>query len=165
VWSIILCLPLHITSTELSTKTFGFGPFGNGNMNFNNGNFSSLDQTYNITVDEQRLLLKLQYFKLSSRAAIPETNRFLKFAFDAYPGYTGQAYVLDSDKMSIRLILTQPIPARLLNLIELYDLIPRGAGVGIKYINGYNRVFGFGPFSNGNLNFENGNFIPDGTLD
>lgn len=161
VWSLILCLPLHIGDENIDKPVWGFDPKNNGYVNFDNGNFSDVDDEYNISLEEQRLLLKLRYFQLTSRAAIPEINRFLKFAFDELDGYTGQVYVLDSLKMSIRVISTGDLNPKLVNLIEKYDLIPRGAGVGIEYWLNIENVFGFDPFDNGFVNFDNGGFIPD----
>lgn len=159
VWSIILGLPLHINDNpDLPHPTFGFGPESNGYMNFENGNFTDVDSTFDLTLEEKRLLLKLRYFQLVSRGAIPEINQFLKFAFEGFPG---TSYILDTLKMEIKFVCTFEMSLRLRYLIKLYDLIPRGAGVGIKYLTNITALWGFGPEGNGYNNFNNGNFILD----
>jgi hypothetical protein len=66
--------------------------------------------------------------------------------------------------MSMTYVFNFDISANLFDAIKYdpdstqsgYDLLPRPAGVGIKYIVNNGTIWGFGPL---NQNFENGNFI------
>lgn len=149
VWSIILNLPLVIEPVpDPSRKTFGFGPY---RKNFNNGNFSDVNSPTRLTTEEKRLLLRLRYWQLVSRGAIPETNQFLSDVFAAL----GVVYVLDGLNMTITALFKFSPSAKLRQLLKLYDLIPRPSGVGIKYLDMTRKTFGFGPYRK---NFNNGNF-------
>jgi hypothetical protein len=159
VWSAILNLPLFIgTPPDPPGKPiFGFGGVGNTYENFGRGNFSTQgSNSFNLTVEEKRLLLRLRYWQLVSRAAIPETNNFLNTLFMDM----GPVYILDGldqyNNMFIVVVFAFPISRRLRYIIQHYDLIPRGSGVKIKYRANPVKVFGFGPK---NKNFGNGTFF------
>lgn len=158
VWSIILGLPLQIGAPPdpVDKPIFGFGSetaTPNSYFNFENGNFSS-ESSFQLTTEEKRILLQLRYFQLISRCAIPEINQFLAYVFASY--LPGKCYVLDGLDMSIEVVFTFNPGSRFLFILEKYDLIPRGAGVRIRYTIDQGLIFGFGPFYQ---NFENGNFI------
>lgn len=152
VWSIILGVPLAVTlaPSQVGKPTFGFGTF---NKNFGRGNFTSKTaSTATLTPDQQRLVLQLRYFKLISRATVPEINRMLKFAFRD----VGNVYVLDTLDMSFVVYVFSFLPGSQLSFIlEQYDILPRPAGVGVKYLTINRPVFGFGDT---NKNFNNGTF-------
>ncbi len=78
-------------------------------------------------------------------------NVFLKKLFEPL----GEMYVLDGFKMFIVGVYKFYIRAELYQFIKQYDLIPRGAGGGIKYGLFPATPFGFGAF---NQNFNNGTF-------
>lgn len=164
VWSILLDTPLQIGQPPdpIDKPIFGFGAEGvgtNTNQNFNNGNFSSTGTVFQLTEAEKRIVLKLRYYQLTSSCAIPEINRSLALVFKDYPG---QAYVLDGLNMTIKTVFTFDPGDRLLYILKQYDLIPRGAGVGIKYIIASDTIFGFGSETaepNNNQNFTNGDFL------
>jgi hypothetical protein len=156
VWSIILDLPLQIGQQINSDVTFGFGSETNGFFNLDNGIFNSSNEIFNLTLEEQRLLLRLRYFQLVSSCAVPEVNAFLNYLF---ADYEGTAYVLDGKNMTIRVVFTFDIAWNLLQIIKLYDLIPRATGVGIEYIVHNGDIFGFGSETdtpNGLVNLDNG---------
>lgn len=166
VWAVILNLPLQINlQPDAPDKIlFGFAPEDGGSnsyVNFDNGTLSTDGGSASLTTDQKRLLLKLRYFQLVSRCAIPEINAFLKFAFQGYPG---NVYVVDNLNMSISTIFTFDPGASLLYLIQQYDLIPRGAGVGIEYVVDTGSLFGFAPegsSSNSYNTLDNGVLLPN----
>lgn len=171
VWSIILGLPLEVGLPAHNGKIFGFGPdvgppATNNFVNFNHGNFANPGSAFSLTIPEQRLLLRLRYFKLCSRGAIPEMNRFLNIVFAHFVGDTftkGDIYVVDGLRMFIRVVFKWSISARIIYLLRYFDLIPRNSGVRIEYVVTAGKIFGFGPDSgppntNGFVNFNNGNF-------
>lgn len=164
VWSIILNLPLQIglPPDPIDKPLFGFGSetmTPNTYVNFNNGNFATAGSSFQLTTEEKRLVLKLRYFQLISNSSIPQINQFLNTIFSAYPG---QVYVIDGLKMFIRVVFTFDPGDRLIFILKKYDLIPRGAGVGIEYVVDVGSIFGFGSETatpNGYVNFNNGNFL------
>jgi hypothetical protein len=151
VWSIILGLPLYFNQDNNIKNVFGFN-FLDNHVNFVRGNFIQ-GTGLGLTVEEERILLKLRYFKLVSRCAIPEINNFLRFVFNPM-GII--AYMLDGLDMSITFVCGGNINQILLHWIKVFDLIPRGAGVLINYINSDLEYFGFNP---NHLNFTRGQFI------
>jgi len=165
VWSKILNIPFFVpTGTDPAGKPiFGFNEvttfpsYVNTYQNFENGNFSVLGGTIRLTEEEQRVVLRLRYFQLTSRGAIPEINTFLDGLFaSAGPIYSGNAWVLDGLNMTMRVVFDFEIPSQMRTVLQRYDLIPRPAGVGIEYLELDSEVFGFGAE---NQNFENGNFF------
>jgi len=150
VWGRILNLPMQITSPADVGK-FAWG-FGANNANFENGNFANIKaNTISLDVEQQRLLIKLRYFQLTSTGTLPETNAFLAKVFADF----GKVFVTDNYDMTITYFFERAIPSQLLMIFENYDLLPRPAGVGIIYQVQGRPAFGFGV---DNLNFENGNF-------
>ncbi len=124
-----------------------------GRKNFNNGNFSSTKSaSVGLTIEQQRLVLRLRYFKLISRCTTPEINRVLKYLF----GQQGGAYVLDPLDMSeIIYVFNFQLDSQLIFLFQEFDLLPRPSTVGIKYQILTAPSFGFG---GKRKNFNNGNY-------
>lgn len=150
VWSIILELPLFTVSqpSPSSYPAFGFNPHG---MNFGNGNFATDAPTVNnLSVDQKRLILKLRYFQLVTRGAVPEINRFLATLFGP-----GKVFVLDNLNMTITYIFTEAPDSGLIYVLQQFDILPRPAGVGVNIIVSATEGFGFDPYG---LNYDNGNF-------
>lgn len=178
IWSIILDVPLYLINEpeDPNKPIFGFNAYNpsyptleNTYTNFGSGNFSSFGEVITLTDDEQRFLLRLKYFKLTSRGAIPEINTFLNYLFATSGGeFTGTAWALDGLDMSMTYVFTQPLPAVINQLLVDLDLLPRPTGVMIKaYIVVTDTIFGFNAYDpsypvleNINQNFSNGNFIP-----
>lgn len=156
VWAIILGLPLDLADVDTEALVFGFGSEtpgqDNGFVNFDNGILGTHSGEFDLTVEQQRIVLLLRYFQLTNRAAIPEANKVLKYVFRNL----GPVYIQDHLNMSIRVVFKFGIEQNLLTAIKKYDLIPRGAGVKIQYLVRGGPVFGFGSLTNGFVNFNNG---------
>ncbi len=156
VWSIILDQPLSVglPPDPLDKTIFGFNeiPEINTYLNFENSNFSNYSSSVILTTEEKRLVLRLKYYKLISRGASPDTNKFLK---DLFLENYGACFILDNLDMSMTYIFLFEVPTNLLYFIIHFDLLPRPEGVKIKYEIITGPIFGFGPT---NQNFENGNF-------
>jgi hypothetical protein len=134
VWAIILDIPLFLDPGGESSLApiFGFNeiPSINSYLNFENSNFSSRGTIVILTEEEQRLILRLRYFQLITRGAIPEINTFLNILFNssAVP-YQGNVWVLDNFDMTMTYVFDFDIPTRMLTILQKYDLLPRPAGV------------------------------------
>lgn len=153
VWSVILGLPLFIVTPPDTQFKIPWG-FGSAHRNFNRGNFSNrTGSTNGLTVTEQRILLRLRYFKLTSRGDITTTNEQLYSIFKDL----GPVYILDGLDMTITVVFGYVPRRRFRQMIKDYDLIPRQDGVGIKYIIRAYPVWGFG---SAHRNFNRGNFNP-----
>lgn len=150
VWGIILGVPLQATIQPIAKANFGFGTY---NKNFDHGTFGIASTSIlNITTAQKRILLQLRYFKLISRCTVPAINRVLKSVLGSY----GKAYVLDGNDMGfITYVFAFQPSSQLLFVLENFDILPRPAAVGLKYIISTRPVFGFGTF---NKNFNHGTF-------
>lgn len=151
VWARILNIPLEVRiEADVSKDAFGFGV---NHQNFENGNFArGQSGEVGLTTEQRRLVLKMRYFQLVSRGAIPETNEWLAGLF----GDQGTVFVVDSNDMTFATyFFTFEPDSQLRFVLEKYDLLPRPAGVGVKYLVQVKPSFGFGV---NHLNFENGNF-------
>lgn len=153
VWSIILGLPLYVTTKPdpLTKATWGFG--FTFYKNFNRGNFSNFSNsgTSALSTEIKRLALRLRYFQLTSSGTVPETNRMLSYLFAPY----GKVYLLDGLNMTQTYVFTFPVPVGIRYLLDNFDILPRPAGVKSKYLDGTESYFGFGIFR---LNFNRGQF-------
>lgn len=170
VWARILNVPLYINydPEPAGTPFWGFNTPGmtTGNVNFGNGNFASRGDTIFLTAEEQRFILRLRYYQLTSRQSPTEINIFLDYLLrtSALPSQNfGRIYVEDNFDMTMRYRFTfTPSPVFLQVLIDL-DVLPRPAGVQLlsPIITTY-VAFGFNTPGNttGNQNFGNGNFVP-----
>lgn len=150
VWSRILGLPLEVR-IEGSRSKDAFG-FGSSHQNFGNGNFAR-DQSGEqaLSSEQSRIALKMRYFQLVSRGSVTEINEFLHALF----GSEGSVFVLDSGDMSATYFFSFTPSSQLRFIFEKYDLLPRPAGVGVRYLVEVKDSFGFGP---NHLNFNNGSF-------
>jgi hypothetical protein len=183
VWSYILNVPLYLDN-EVEDPLKPIWGFNNNSsypvlentyLNFENGNFSTKGQIINLTLEEQRFLLRLRYFQLCTNGIVSAINpdqvvtginEFLNYlCLTSNIGYSGTIYALDGLDMTMTYIITDAgFPQELLNVIQILDLFPRPTGVLLKIHINYGRQFGFnagtfGNYENTNLNFENGNFI------
>lgn len=130
--------------------TWGFGQY---NQNFTHGNFSPVIQpvTY-LTIAQQRLLLQLRYYQLTSRCTIPGINEMLKNVL----GNNGTGYALDGGNMTMKYVFNLSVQAGdLAVVLQNYNVLPRPAAVGVTVIT-RTSCFGFGPF---NQNFTRGTFL------
>lgn len=151
VWAFILDLPLLAYAPASGDReVFGFDPFGlnfYGDSNFGRDNDAALE----LSTAQRRLALRLRYFQLTTRGAVPEINAFLAYLF----GDEGDVYVLDGGNMTATYVFTFSPSAALLYVLENFDLLPRPAGVAINILINPADRFGFAPYY---LNFDNSNF-------
>jgi len=150
VWAYILDLPLLAYAPASGDRpVFGFGEF---NLNFFESNFGrDNDAALSLSTAQRRLALRLRYFQLTTRGAVPEINTFLQYLF----GDQGLVYVLDGQDMTCTYVFTFPPDAALLYVLQNFDLLPRPAGVKVTILINPAERFGFAPYY---LNFENSNF-------
>lgn len=124
----------------------------NHRYNFNRGNFGTSQAGVGLTLAQKRILLQLQYYKLISRCTVPEINERVS----AILGEQGSVYVLDSNNMQyITYVFGFQPNSALQFILENFDVLPRPAGVGVRFIISTRPAFGFGSF---NKNFNNGTF-------
>lgn len=152
VWARILGIQLApaLEPTSPDAPTFSFGE---DNENFERGNFGQTGAAnVRLTVEQQRIVLRLRYFQLVTRCAVPEINRFMRYIFRDL----GPVYVLDGNDMSqITYVFGFQPDARLAFILQAYDLLPRPSTVGVGYIVLTRPSFGF---EDTNQNFERGTF-------
>lgn len=149
VWAIILGVPLVVVP-EPDPGKIAWG-FGTERANFGNGNFAPTSGSFNLTTEQKRIVLQLRYFQLVTRGAAPEVNAFLEFVFGP-----GVVYVADGLDMNIRYVFASEIPSGIELVFSNYDILPRPAGVGVRWVsNDPTAGFGFGQYRK---NFNNGNF-------
>lgn len=152
VWARILGMKLAISSdpTNPDQPSFSFGALRG---NFERGNFGQSGAgTVVLTLEQQRLVLRLRYFQLITRATTPEINRFMSMIFAG----TGAVFVQDHLDMSrITYVFDFAPGSQLYYIFEKFDLLARPSTVGIEYLFIARETFGFGAF---NQNFENGTF-------
>lgn len=178
LWSYILNVPLYVSQApEPDNKplwgfnqiTGAFPSLLNTYLNFGNSNFSTRGKEIMLTLEEQRFLLRLRYFQLTTSGSITDINVFLNYLTSTSDiGYSGYIAVLDGLNMSMRYVFSATdFPEELLQTIIDLDIFPRPAGVGLSYYTNYGNQFGFNEITSGppnilentNLNFENGNFV------
>jgi len=155
VWSIILQIPLFVTSTpdDLTTKpTIGFD--NSFFMNFDRGNFSTMTGgTNSLSLETKRLALRLRYFQLTTSGTVPEINRFLKYIF----GSLGPVFLVDNHDMSQRYVFLFQLSSDLQYLFNNFDILPRPAAVTSTYER-LDRPAMLGFDSSFYTNFDRGNF-------
>lgn len=149
VWSIILNLPLAIAAEpdDPGKPIWGFDQYFE---NFENGNFASVSGTA-LTTEQKRLVLRLRYFQLVTRATVPEINAFFSYLFAGY----GPVYVNDGDMVALY-VFEFALPESLLLVLTEYDLLPRPAGVKVDSV--FTLSIGEWGFGRHYQNFNNGNF-------
>ena len=161
VWSIILDVPLFVTipPAPADYPAFGFEFFG---LNFygnpadpQGANFSSGGGgTSGLTVEQQRMLLQVRYFQLTTNGSVTEINRMLAYVFGA-----GVAWVVDNLDMTMTYLFNGGVPSALVNALQVLDILPRPAGVGLKVAASELFSFGFEFFG---LNFYGDPADPQG---
>lgn len=96
-----------------------------------------------LTTEQKRFVCRLRYYQLIARCDIPEINSILK---DMFTTDEGGAYALDPNDMSYILYVFEYQPESYIKVIlTKYDLLPRPATVGVKFLTLSYRPFGFGP--------------------
>ena len=153
VWSIILNVPFFVPVQlrPLDAPTWGFNQvisppppphLLNSYLNYENSNFSDIEG-FTLTVEEQRWLLRLRYFQLTTLTNIADfngdpaysINDFLAYlCTDNQIGYNGTIYVLDNLDMTMTYHFTDPdFPVALFTIINTLGTWPRPAGVSISF--------------------------------
>lgn len=149
---------INNAATGSATESITFTSFENHYLNFGNSNFSSLGSVLYLTLEEQRFILRLRYFQLSTRGDITDINKFLNYLITTSNiGYTGTIYALDDLDMTMTYVFTaDDMSPNLRQVLIDLDLLPRPAGVGLKYYTSTGAEWAFGIYRQ---NFSHGNFI------
>jgi hypothetical protein len=155
LWSIILDVPDYVPAgnTPLdSTRIFGFN---------NNSAYPTLENTYQnfvglytpppalspggnfypiggtrLSLAEQRLLLRIRYYQLTSNGNTTQINVFMNWLFENSPDFPAGNYIwaIDDFNMTIGYVFSTDFPLELLTALTASDVLPRPAGVGITYL-------------------------------
>lgn len=157
VWSIILGIPLFVTSepSPVGYPAFGFASFG---FNFygdpsdptpagSNFAIGAGGAVSGLSVEDARKLLQVRYFQLTTNGSVTEINRMLSYVFG-----DGAGYVVDNLDMTMTVVFNEFPSAALLNALSVLDVIPRPAGVELNITLGYAYSFGFADYGR--------NFLP-----
>jgi hypothetical protein len=130
VWSKILDYPLtlEVNKSPGNYPAFSFsddvGVSTSPIKNFSYGNFATpADEFENLTLDQNRLLLKLRYFNLITDASVSHINFILSIVFGS-----GVSYVQDNQDMTLTYVFKYLEATTRYFLVEL-DLLPRPSGV------------------------------------
>lgn len=151
IWGRILNISLGVEVAPQNKVAFGFGA---KHKNFDAPSNFGVDssRTQALSLEQQRLVIRLRYFQLTSRGTVPEINAFLAEIFSDQ----GKVFVVDPLNMSFAIYQFNFTPdSQLRFILDEYDLLPRPAGVGVKWTSKMRPVFGFGSH---NLNFYTSNF-------
>ena len=155
VWSIILNISMYVPyEPEPDDKPiWGFNnnasypTLENTYVNFGMGNFSTRNDVIVLTEEEQRFLLRLRYYQLTTRGEVWDINKFLNYLVSTSNiGFTGTMYALDDLNMTMRYAITNAstFPLNLLDVLVKEDILPRPAGVGITgIVLDYGATWGF----------------------
>ena len=150
VWAKILDIPIQFSSLVRDT-VFGFGIY---RRNFGRGTFQAnqIRPLGVLTLEEWRLLLRLRYWQLVSRGAIPETNKFYLYLFG-----NNSNMMVDGFNMEVRHYFNPELSANMIYNLTALDILVRPAGVkrAIVIPSISLKTFGFGAF---HKNFNRGNF-------
>lgn len=138
VWAIILDVPMFVPATPVNTENlWGFNeiPPVNDYQNFDNGNFALDGSLEILTLEEQRFILRLRYYQLTSNGSVHSINQFLNYlcATSSAEFSVGTIFAIDNLDMTMTYEFTFPVPVRLKLVIEEYKLLPSPAGVKVLY--------------------------------
>jgi len=128
VWSIILNVPITISSEETDEDIFGFDD--NGTENFDQAPFAPDSSDIVLTPEDARLALKLRYRTLTTNASVFNVNRILEDVFSAL----GIVYVVDNGDMTGTYVFSFDISYGLFTLFNTYNILPKPAGVAITIV-------------------------------
>lgn len=151
VWARLLGLRLNV-ATDAGNDGPRWG-FGADFENFENGTFGpSSGDSLNLTTEQQRILLRLRYYRLVGRNDVPGISAFMNYVFAPY----GKVNVLDDYTMGpIVYVFDFALDSNLEAAMLLFDVLPRPSCVGVEIETTVRPVFGFGAT---NENFDNGTF-------
>ncbi len=128
VWGRILNIRLNTEDGRpLTGDIFGFGDFY---ANYDNGYYhDGVLERGSLSTAQKRLVIRLRYFQLTTRATIPEINKFMAKLFEE----SGRVLVWDNMDMSI-VYYFQFAPSQPLRyILDQYDLLPRPAAVDVEW--------------------------------
>lgn len=129
VWAIILGVPLAIVpQSQLVKPLWGYGP---DDVGYTQGNFAAANIISALTTEQRRLVLRLRYFQLTTRATVPEVNAFLAQVFGP-----GQVYVRTAGPMQIEYHFATPPSSAVELVLSQFDILPRPAGVQATHVVG-----------------------------
>lgn len=152
VWSIILDQPL-VADLGASRPDYPAFGFGSHHRNFTRGNFARGNgASQALAIEQKRIALRMRYRQLVARGTVPEINAMLADIF----GDLGRVYVLDNGDMTMTYVFGFVPPPSLLMVLDLFDLLPRPAGVKVGRLTpAASSRFGFGVR---HKNFNHGTF-------
>ena len=152
VWARILGINLAVPTTPtVGNTSWGFGA---NRKNFGNGNFGrDRDGQINLSLDQQRLVIKLRLAQIIVRPTAYYINEMLEAILNTP---TRKVYAYDTLDMEYIVYVFDFAPdSQLRFILENYDLLPRPSTVGAQWIVASRPAWGFGP---NRLNFNNGTF-------
>lgn len=149
VWAKILDINFATPPQEVrDNNVFGFDPYYN---NFFDSNFSPMqNDTYQLSVEQKRLIVKLTFQKYHIFPSVPEINKVIRALISP------DGYIVDGFDMTTNIIVfTEQLDAGTKYILDTFDLLPIPAGVGYEYRIVTGNEFGFDPYG---MNFYNGYF-------
>lgn len=152
VWARILGINLAVPTTPtVGNTSWGFGA---NRRNFGRGNFGrDRDGQINLTLDQQRLVIKLRLAQIIVRPTAYYINEMLEAILNTPER---KVYAYDTLDMEFIVYVFDFAPdSQLRFILENYDLLPRPSAVGVQWIVASRPAWGFGP---NRLNFNNGTF-------
>lgn len=150
IWSIILDVPLLVAEPiNLEQPVWGFNKYNtvfptllNTYLNYENGNFLPYNPDLVLTLQQQRWMLRLRYFQLSTLTNIAGINTVNNYSINTFLnylcvdndiGYTGTIYVVDNLDMTVTYTFTGfNFPENLVHVLLALDIFPRPAGVALE---------------------------------
>jgi len=127
VWAKILDVNFATPPEDTrDTNVFGFGIYYN---NFYVSNFSPVkDTTYQLSLSQKRLIIKLTYQKYNVFPSIPNVNKIIKnLIADA-------AYVIDNMDMSVTIVTNTTLDSGIEFILQNFNLLPIPAGVSYEIV-------------------------------
>ena len=150
VWAIILGQPIVFSNvSDPSQPAWGVGTY---HRNFGRGNFASGRQSYELSMETARVILRLRYYRLIGTVQAPAINRALKDVF--FENY-GPAFVTDLLNMKQMYIFGFVPPTDMQFAFNHFDVLPRPSTVGSQWKIVVEEPWAFGPTRQ---NFGHGNF-------
>lgn len=138
VWSIILDIPYLVLDNNNDKPIWGFNelPTINHYVNFNRGTFADISSSRIVlSIEDQRIFLRLRYFQLTNDGTIPLINEFMDLIFNDPAGiYQGGAWALDNFDMTMTYVFACGISQSLLQALIAYDVLSRPDGVELNYV-------------------------------
>ncbi|RDU70431.1 hypothetical protein CQA66_08460 [Helicobacter aurati] len=132
-------IPVEASSGEIKSKYFNFYENSFHKLQF----YKKVEKfTYTaLSDDSYRIILKSLTLKLTQDCTLPKINDFCEYLFS---NFGGASFIRDSYDMKFATyIFRYEIPDWLKYVIEKYDILPRPAGVGARYLESLAYYIGF----------------------